>query len=418
MDTPIERTFWQKRRRAIVGGAVVLALLLVGVVVIGRMAARTVRVAGADITVSTARRGAFHDIMPLRAKAVPHDVVLLDAVEGGRVDAVLAQPGDPVTAGQPLVRLSNSSLELDVLEREARIIESITQLQTFQTSLEQSRLANGKALAAIRYDVTRLSRSLGRRAVLAANGAETPEYRDQVSDELAYTRAILPMQQQSNRVQDGLRNQELPQIAAQIGKLQQDLVVTRNMRDNLLVRAPDTGRVTTLTPKTGENLSRGQKIGEVQLATGYKVVANVDEYYLGRIRKGQRATVQVDGQAYAAHVTRIYPQVTEGVFNVDLDFDGAAPPALTPGQALQGQLALGADIPAVLLPAGPFLERSGGDWVFVVDPDGRTARRRRITVGRRNSEQVQVTGGLAPGEEVVTSDYTGLERADRIRITR
>jgi HlyD family secretion protein len=416
MDRPIKRSFARRHRRLLIGGGLCAIAALSVVLVSASLSRRSVRLTAANLTVSQVTVGAYHDSIPLQGKVAAHDTVLLDALAGGRVDRVLALPGDMVQKGQPLVALSNSALELDVLEREARLIESVTQLQSYQTSLEQSRLANDKALADIDYNIVRLTRSLGRRDVLAAKGAEPAELKDQVADELAYDRKIRPIQAEGNQSQDLLRRQQLPQIRAQIIKLQQDVVITRGMLDNLVLRAPAAGRLTALAVKVGENRNQGESFGEITLPTGFKIAADVDEYYLGRLQEGQAATVQVGDQTAGLHVARIYPEVKNGVFTVDLDFDGPSPGGLIPGEAVQGKLALGRDATALILPAGAFLERSGGDWVFVVDKDGHSASRRRIKIGRRNSDQVEILGGLAPGDQVVTSDYTGLERIDRISI--
>jgi HlyD family secretion protein len=164
----------------------------------------------------------------------------------------------------------------------------------------------------------------------------------------------------------------------------------------------------------GESRNVGDRLAEITPATGYKLSSTVDEYYLGRVRPGQAASMELDGKSLPLKVTRVYPQVKSGGFVVDLAFAGPTPDGLLRGQTLQGRLSLGADIQGLVLPAGAFLERSGGDWAFVLAPDGHRALRRRIKVGRRNAEQVEVLGGLAAGERVITSDYTGLERIDRV----
>jgi HlyD family secretion protein len=166
--------------------------------------------------------------------------------------------------------------------------------------------------------------------------------------------------------------------------------------------------------KVGENRNRGERFGEITPDTGDKLAAEVDEYYLGRVQNGQTAAIDVGDKTWVLEVVRVYPKVTNGTFTVDLAFRNATPAGLLPGQALQGKLALGADRTATILPAGAFLERTGGDWVFVLAKDGQSALRRTIKIGRRNDEQVEVLSGLAAGERAIISDYTGLERIDRI----
>jgi HlyD family secretion protein len=415
MDRPVRLPWWRRWFLLQWGIALFVAVLLatMAALFLGT-SERSTRIAAAGVTVARVSQGVFHDFIPLRGKVVPMNTVYLDALEGGRVDRLLVQAGDMVTAGQPLVELSNTELELDVLDREGRLVESITQLQSYETQLEQNRVANQKALAQIDYNVVRLRRSVGRRNVLAAEDAEPVEVKDEVQDELDYDVQVRPMQVESNRRQDELRIQQLPQIHSQIEKLQQDLKITHSKLDNLTLRAPVTGTLTAMDLKVGENRNRGQRFGEITPDTGDKLAAEVDEYYLARVQNGQTAAIEIGEKTWVLQVVRVYPKVTNGTFTVDLTFQDGTPAGLLPGQALQGKLALGADHPATILPMGAFMERTGGDWVFVLAKDGQSALRRAIKIGRRNDEQVEVLSGLAVGERVITSDYTGLERIDRI----
>jgi HlyD family secretion protein len=183
---------------------------------------------------------------------------------------------------------------------------------------------------------------------------------------------------------------------------------------DLLVRAPVSGRLTAMDIKIGQSLGSNERVAVITPGTGYKLSAAIDEYYLGRVQNGQIAKVKIGDRNWPLRVTRVYPQVTDGTFAVDLAFAGAEPPGLLPGQNLEGKLTLGADQAATIIAAGAFLETAAGDWIFVLTKDGRSARRRSIRIGRRNAEQVEVLSGLAPGERVIISDYTGLDRIDRI----
>jgi HlyD family secretion protein len=415
MDRPLVQPWWRlKLWQQMLLGLVGLTLVIAaGLVLLGPVQ-RSVSIPAGSLTIATTTHGVYHDIIPLTGEVVPHDTVYLDAVEGGRIEHILVQAGDTVTAGQPMVALSNTALELDVLDREGRLVQSITESQSYQTQLEQNRVANQKALAQIDYDIIRLRRALDRREGLAAQHVISMESRDQIKDELDNALAQRPMQEESNHRQEELRDRQLPQLQAQIAKLQEDLVVTHSKLAELTVRAPVSGLVTTLDLTVGESRNLGDRLAEITPATGYKLSATVDEYYLSRVRPGQAASILLDEKSWPLKVTRVYPQVKDGAFTVDLAFNGATPPGLLRGQTLQGRLSLGADAPGLILPAGAFLERSGGEWAFVLQPDGHSAQRRRIKVGRRNAEQVEILAGLAADERVIISDYTGLERIDRI----
>jgi HlyD family secretion protein len=330
---------------------------------------------------------------------------------------VLVEAGDVVTAGQPLLEFGNTELQLEVIDRETRLIEQINNLRGTHTSLEQNRVANEKSLVDIDYNIVRLTRLTQRRTTLAAHGATSAEEQEKVADELAYYRQLRPLLADTTQKQETMRLQRLPEISDGLAKLQQDLAITRGKLDNLVVRAPVTGRLTDMDLKVGQNCERGRRLAEITPDAGFKLAADVDEFYLGRVRDGQAAAVRINDTDWTLHVTRVYPQVKNGTFLVDLAFGSDQPAGVLPGQAVQGKLALGSDSQALVLAAGAFLERSGGDWVFVLANDD-TARRRRIRIGRRNSEQVEILGGLAAGDRVIVSDYSGLERIDRIELTK
>jgi HlyD family secretion protein len=373
-----------------------------------------IRLPRSHVSLATVTSGPFHDFVPLHGTVVALSAVYVDAIEGGRVQKVLVQAGDAVTAGQSLVELSNRELELDVLDREGRLIESITQVQAYQTQLEQNRVANRKALAQIDSDLVTDRRALDRRKLLLEQHSIAVETVDQLQDQVNHNSKLRPMQEESNNAQERLRVQQLPQIRRQLEALQQDVRITHGTLDDLIVRAPISGRLTTLDPKVGQSLARSARVAIITTGDGYKLAAQVDQFYLARVRAGQQADVLIGETVWPLSVTRVYPQVTAGTFTIDLEFVRGQPPGVLPGQGLQGKLLLGADRAATILPAGAFLDRTGGTWIFVLAPDGRSARRRSIRLGRRNAEQVEVLAGLSPGEHAIVSDYVGLERFERV----
>jgi HlyD family secretion protein len=419
MDRRVVLPWWRRRRTVLAAGAVaaVLAVGGLGAAVVGA-AKPSVRVPAQTVTLAAVEHGVFHDLVVLRAVVQPKDVIYLDALEGGQVQQVMAQAGDTVAAGQPLLRFRNTELELEVLDREGRLVESITQLQTYEKQLEDARVANEKAAAQIEYDITRLQRTAERRDALMAKGYVTRDLFEQVHDELDHDRRLLPLQTTSNAQQDALRRRQIPQIQGELATLQESLKVTRSKLDSLVVRAPVAGRLTDMDLKVGEIRNRGQRLGQIVADTGFKLQAQIDEYYLERVRPGQTGVVTVDAREVPVKITRVDPQVKNATFQVDIAVEGAMPHGLLPGQALEGRLTLGGDRPALVLPAGPFLERTGGDWVMVADASGAHADRRRIKIGRRSAEQVEVLGGLAPGERVITSDYAAFEKVDRVVLSK
>jgi HlyD family secretion protein len=422
MDRKIQHSRWSPRRwplgaKISVAAILIVAVVLVAVKLIAGDGARTLRVPFEQVTIATVERGVFHDLIPLRANAVPRETVYVDAIDGGRVDRVLVEAGDMVQEGQPLIELSNTNLVLQVIQEESQLNQAISQLQQNEIALDQNQLSNDRALADIDYNLVRLGRSADRRQGLAAKGLVPTEQLDLVTDELAHYKRLRPIQAESGIRQSELRERLLPDIHQQLKILRGNLGVVHDKVDSLIIRAPVTGKVTAIDLKVGENRAQGQRLAEVTPDAGMKFIADIDEFYLARVRVGQAASVTLEGKPTKLTVQRVSPQVRNGQFRIDLDFDGASPAALVEGSAAQGHLQLGDDTPAMVLPAGPFIERTGGDWVFVVASDGRSAERQRTKVGRRNSEQLEILSGLAEGARVITSDYTGFDKVDRIVLT-
>ena len=392
-------------------------VVLIAVRLIAGSGTRTLRVPLAQVTIANVEQGVFHDLIPLRANVVPRQTVYIDAIDGGRIERVLVQAADLVQQGQPLIELSNTNLALQVIQQESQLNQAISQLEQNEIALEQNQLSNERALADIDYNLVRLGRSVQRRETLAAEGAEAIEQRDLTADELTHYERLRPIQAQSGKRQSQLYDRLLPAIHQQLKNLRENLVVVHDKLDSLVIRAPVAGKVTAIDLKVGENRSPGQRLAEVTPDAGMKLTADVDEYYLPRVRLGQTATIELNGTPANVTVQRVSPQVRDGHFAIELDFPGSSPPNLVAGATAQGRLQLGDDRPAKVMPVGAFLERTGGEWAFVVDSDGRTAERRQIKPGRRSSEQLEILSGLRVGERVITSDYSGLDRVDRLVLT-
>jgi HlyD family secretion protein len=419
MDQPVAASRWSFARWPLVArvgavsGAIVIAVLA-SVWMLAGSRESVVRVPAAQLTVAAVEQGIFHDLIPLRARVEPRETVYIDAIDGGSVDRVLVEAGDHVIKGQPLIEMSNTNLALSVIQQESQLNQAISQLQQNEINLEQNALTNERALAEVEYQLVRLERSSTRRENLVAGGAVSKEQRDEVTDELAYYRRLHPIQAASSRRQSELRDRLLPDIHRQLANLRGNLEVVQGKLAGLIIRAPVEGVVTAIDLKVGEHRNPGERLAEVTPQAGMKLVADIDEYYLTRVRTGQIAAVEIDGATANASVRRVSPQVRNGQFAIDLDFEGASPATLVAGETTQGRLQLGGDSSALIVPVGAFLERTGGNWVFVVAKDGKSAERRQIKVGRRTTEQLEIVDGLQAGDRVVISDYTSLDRADRI----
>ena len=295
MDRPVRRpawapTGWPLPARIGIAIAIIVVVLMVALRLVAGAGVRTLRVPLQQVTLATVERGVFHDLIPLRANVVPRETVYVDAIDGGRVDRVLVEPGDMVQEDQPMIELSNTNLALQVIQQESQLNQAISQLQQNEISLEQEQLSNARALAQIDYNILRLGRSMARREGLAAKGLVSVEDRDLVADELAYYKRLRPIQAESDQRQTDLRDRLLPDIHQQLKILRGNLAVVHDKLDSLVVRAPVTGKVTAIDLKVGETRAAGQRLAEVTPQTGMKLIADIDEFYLPRVRVGQMAT--------------------------------------------------------------------------------------------------------------------------------
>jgi HlyD family secretion protein len=414
MDRPLARR--RVTSPMLAGGAALSTALLAIAWMRLHPAERTFRVEASKITISTVSAAPFHDFIPLRGRIVPLVSIVLDAVQGGRVEEVLAEAGQRVVAGQPLIRLSDPTLELDAIARETQVIGQINSQRSLQLNFELTRASDARAVATAEYNIMRLSREVARRRPLAAEGFTSLEKLDQSADELVYQRRLRDMSVNALERDAAVIRESNDLIEKTAPRLDANLAAAKGQLDALTVRAPADGVLTALDAHIGEEKNRGQHLGQIDRDAGFKVTIQVDEFYLARVKPGQRVAVTVDGTPSTLVVTKLYPQVKDGKFEIDLAWEGSTPHGLRRGQAVQGKLELGDDVLAVVLPAGPFLEASGGAWVFVLDNDGSSATRRAVKLGRRTTEAVEVQSGLHPGDRVVTSDYTGLDRIDRLAL--
>jgi HlyD family secretion protein len=379
--------------------------------------ARNVRVSSRGLEVATVQEGLFLDFVPIRGKTVPRDMVYMDAQEGGRVERIAVENGDAVTAGDVLVEFGNTALQLEVIDRETLLIQQIDALRSSEYMLEQTRMANERSISELDNGILQTKTRLGRLNAPGTRDFSAAEERDLLAQQLAHFSNLRLRMQASHAKQEDLRLKRLPEIADGLEKLRQNLQVTRQKMDGLFVRAPISGRVSGFSLTVGEICSRGQRIAQITPATGFKVVANVDEFYSPRVFTGQQATLQYRDRDVPATVTRISTDVVNGQFTVDLAFQDAGPSELLAGQGLEGKLQLGKDERTRYLPAGSFINQTGGRWILALSPEGDSATRRSIQIGRRTTRQIEILDGLAVGERVIVSDYRSFANADTLQIT-
>ncbi len=415
MDRRIER---KSRRPLIIGGAIGATVLLVFFIATFD-SSTSFTLDGQRIRTGEVSTGVYEDFIPLRAAVEPERTVYLDAIEGGRVDDVLVEEGSFVEEGQPLFNLSNTSLQLDVIAREAEVSEQLNNLRNTQLAIEQNRLKLKSDLIEIDYEITRLSRLVARYEALQGNQFISKNEYEDTRDELQYYKKRREVTRESQAQDEKIRLVQMKQLDNSVEQLEKNLNLARSNLDNLLIRAPRSGQLTSMNAEIGESKGRGERLGQIDDVDRFKATALVNEFYLNRVRVGQEAQLEINGRDYRLQVSKIYPEVLASQFEVDFRFIGDAPPDIRRGQTLQMRLVLGDTTDrALLLTNGPFFNDTGGAWVFVLDPDGKVATRRTVQLGRRNPSMIEVEAGLLPGDEVIISSYANFIEVDRLFIDR
>jgi HlyD family secretion protein len=379
-------------------------------------AGRAFKVDGTSITVSVATRGLFEDFIPIRGRVVPLTTVYVDTIDGGRVEAVHVEDGATLVAGAALVDLSDTQLQLDVIAREAEVTRELNTLRALELNLERDRLQHARDLVEIDYQIVRLGRQLERRKTLSQKGAVSEAELLNTDDEYSYylkKREIVRASQASNL---RLQQAQLDQLRDATAQLQDNLQFARKNVDGLKVKAAIAGKLTAFNVEVGQSLAPGTRIGQIDDPDRYKVAAEIDEFYLNRVDLGQSASVSTGARSYTLTTAKIYPQVRDGRFSVDLAFADGQPADIRRGQTQQLKLTLGDASDALIIPDGAFYQDTGGSWLFVVSPGGGEAVRRTVRLGRRNARFIEVLDGLEPGERVITSPYTAFLDKDRLII--
>ena len=415
MDKVVERRGLSRNVKIAIGAGAVLVLALLFWWFMPGAGSQTVT--KNRLTISTVQTGRFEDFIPLRAKVTPLLTVYLDSIEGGRVDKVLVEDGTDVVAGQPIAMLSNAELQLSTLARQTEVEQQINNMRSQELALSQTRLANERAILDAQLALTTARRQYEREAPLAAKGYVSGKQFNDTADNYQYQQRRLAVLQRSQSSDERLQSGQLDQQKASMKSMSAGLGIARTNLDALNLKAPVTGKLSGFSIQIGQSLQRGERIGQIDSPGRNKLQAGVDEFYLGRVQVNQSASVDWNGKTFRARVMKIYPQVQNGQFQVDLQFLGDEPQGVQRGQTLQAKLTLGDPAPAKLIPNGAFYNESGGAYVFVVAPDGNSAVKRQVRLGRRNPDYIEVLDGLDPGERVITSPYTGFADKDRLDLS-
>lgn len=357
------------------------------------------------LTISTVQAAPFEDYINIRGRVEPATVHYLDAVEGGIVEEILLEEGSMVQTGDTILKLSNLNLSLNILNSEAQLAEKANFLRETQLEMEQQKLSLQRELARLDHELVQMERSYGQKKIYFQKGLISRN--EFLESEEGYNLALnlKKLSVERHRQDSVYRKVQIQKITQNLQSMERNLELIYQRQDHLVVRSPIDGQLASLNAVPGQAIKPGQRLGQVNILTEYKLQASIDEHYIDRVGPGLKATLERQGTRYHLKVSKVYPEVSQGNFQVDLTFDSTVPDNIRSGQNYNLNLALGETSEAVLLARGGFFQATGGHWVYVLNADGSEAIRKDVHLGRQNPKCYEVLEGLKPGERVVTSSY-------------
>lgn len=403
MDRQIEKKSFLRRYAWYIAAAAALAALLVWIVL--GTTANTTTVDASDITISDVTRGKFDDYVRLNGQVLPIQVVQISPEEGGIVREKVVEEGTRVRKGDVILRLSNSNLDLQILNAEAELAEKQNLLRNTQVAMQQDRLNNRTEQATLDTDCDRKRRAYEQNARLYKERLISKEVYLQSREDYNLARRKQSLISQRLKQDSLYRHVQMAQMEDNLDNMRKNVLLVRDRKNKLEVRSAIDGELGLLDVELGQNIVAGQNIGQINDLSDFKVQAQIDEHYIDRVRPGLSASFSRDGKTYLLRVRKVYPEVRNGTFRTDFVFVGERPAQMRSGQTFYVELALGKSQQAMLIPRGTFFQTTGGNWIFVLDKSGRKAYRRNISIARQNPQYYEVTDGLEPGERVITSGY-------------
>lgn len=413
MDKPIARKKGiQKKHLGYIG----LGLAMVVLIYMAFFADRTstYKVEKDKLIIETVTEDQFNDYITVPGTVEPITTIFLDAQEGGRVEQKLIEEGSMVKKGEVILKLSNPDLYLNILNSESMLAEKENFLRQTQLAMEQERVQIKRELVSLKYDIERKNRNFNQNEILIKDSLISRE-------EYIRSKEDLDMAIQSEELYIERFKQDSAFRSVNVETTQNDLLNMRKNLDmvkervrNLDVTAPVDGELGLLSPEIGQNINRGENMGQINVLTSYKVTAQIDEHYIDRVRTQLNGTLERQGSKFDLTVRRVYPEVRNGTFKIDMIFPDSMPNNIRTGQTYYISLQLGQPKVSVLVPIGGFFQETGGQWIFVLDPSESFATRRNITIGRKNPRYYEVLEGLKPGEKVIVSGYETFGKNEKL----
>jgi len=413
MDIPLEKKrFTTSKILMIVGAMSIVALILF--VILSTTGNAKLNVQKERISIATATQGVFQENIPVNGVVMPITTIYLDALEGGRVEEKFVEDGAIMKKGEPILRLSNTDLELSLVNQETQVYNLLTQMQISQNAARQNTINKLNQYTDVENSLIEAKRLYELNKKLYDKDAIARQDLIKSQNDYNYQKERMQLAKQILE-QDSLAvKQEQNQVSSSYKRTQNALELMRRKVADLVVKAPVDGQLTSLDAEIGQSKNKGERLGQIDVLSGYKVRVDIDEHYISRIYTGQTGSFDFDGKSYTLVIKKVYTQVTNGRFQVDMEFESEVPEGIRRGQTLQIRVALSQEKQALLIPKGGFFQETGGNWIFKVSEDGASAYKADISLGSQNTEYYEVLSGLEPGDRVITSSYDNYEEVQEL----
>lgn len=391
-----------------------ILLLFVGYQLLFSSSVSTFRTEKDKLSIADVSPGKFDDYITINGNVAPIATIYMDAYEGGRVEEKLIEEGAMVKKGDIILKLDNINLYEQILQSESGLALKQNDLRQTRLTFDSRQVEGRRSLATASTELQRLKRNFEQNKALFEEELISKEAYQLSKENYELSEKQYEIVKVQTENDNELRETSLPVLETDLNRMQKTLGMVYQRLDHLNVRAPADGQLGFLDAEIGQNITQGQRIGQINVLTDYKIEASIDEHYIDRVQRELTAILERNGKEFPLRLRKVYPEVRNGKFKVDLIFTEDKPETIRTGQSYNIKLQLGESSDALLLPKGSFFQSTGGQWIFVVGPDGDEAIRRNIRIGKQNSRYYEVLEGLQAGEKVITSNYDTFGEAERI----
>lgn len=413
MDRIIEKKKWTTKKIVSITIICLFCFFLIYLIFIRDKQSR-LYIDPSQIIITEVLEDKFQEFIPVDGVVLPKTTVYIDAVQGGVVENIYVEDGAILKTGDPILKLKNANIELSYMDQETRMYDAINNLQNTKIALEQNKFYRQQEIVRLNYEIEKAKTDFERKKQLYKENVISEKEFEDAQREFNYTIKQKNIALRLQRLDSISAENQTRQINNSVKRMESNLKMLNQNLDNMTIKSPADGKLSSFSAEIGETKNAGVRLGQIDLPEGYKMRANIDERYISRVNIGQEAEFDFSGKTYLLYVSKIYTDVTNGAFQVDLLFDGEEPKGIKRGQTLQLRLKFSSPTDAIIIKRGGFFQETGGNWIYVVDESGEYAYKRNISIGRQNTGYYEVLDGLKSGEKVIVSSYENFGSKDKL----